>query len=178
MNQLNSKTETLIHTTSVTWRTARIAVLTALSAAGSLLKIPSPVGSLAFDSTPGFFAALLFGPAEGAVVSGLGHLATAAVSGFPLGALHVPIAFGMALAGAAIGLLNKLSRRWGFFPALAIGVTVNTVLVFPLVPFLAEDISVGWIIAVSYTPFLLVAAALNAVVAGFAYVAVRGKLKL
>ena len=163
---------------SVTWRTARLAIFTALSAVGSLIKIPSPVGSLAFDSSPGFFVALFFGPAEGALVCGLGHLATAAVSGFPLGYLHLPIALGMALAGAAIGLVNRLNKQWGFLPALIIGVFINTVMVFPLVPWLAAEISIGWIIATSYAPFLLVAATLNAVVAGLVYVGLRGKLRI
>ncbi len=166
-------------------RAARISIFTALTVVGSLLKIPSPVGSLAFDSAPGFFAALFFGPFEGALVSGLGHLATAVVSGFPLGILHLPIAIGMALAGAAIGFLNKLSKTWGFVPALLVGVVINTVLVFPLVPWLpvvlgattVADINIGWAIAVGFVPFLVIAATLNAVVAGLVYVGIRGKLK-
>ena len=177
------KNETPLLKTSPTWRTARLAIFTALSAVGSLLKIPSPNGSLAFDSAPGFFAALLFGPLEGSLVCGLGHMATAAVSGFPLGLLHLPIALGMALAGACIGLVNKIKtwrflQRWTLLPALFIGVFINTVLVFPLVPWLAADINVGWAIALSYAPFLLAAATLNAVVTGLVYVGVRGKLKL
>ncbi len=162
---------------SPTIRTARLAIFSALSVVGSLIKIPSPVGSLAFDSFPGFFVALLFGPAEGALVSGLGHLATAATSGFPLGILHIPIAIGMSLAAAAIGLLNKMHKTLAALPALAAGVAINTALVFPLVPWLAMDINVGWLIAFGYAPFLLLAATLNAVVAGIIYLAVRRKLK-
>ena len=177
------KNETALLKTTPTWRTARLAIFTALSAVGSLLKIPSPVGSLAFDSCPGFFVALLFGPLEGALVCGLGHLATAAVSGFPLGVLHVPIAVGMALAGVCIGSINKIKRwitfqKWGFLPALSIGVIINTVLVFPLVPWLGENINTGLAVALLYVPFLFAAAVLNAVVAGLVYVGIRGKLKL
>ena len=163
--------------TSPTVRTARLAIFTALSAAGSLIKIPSPVGSLAFDSAPGFLIALLFGPIEGALVSGLGHIATAVVSGFPLGILHIPIAIGMALAGATIGLLNKLNKTWGVAPALVAGVVINTVLVFPLVPWLGPDMDTGWVIAVGFVPFLAIAATLNAVVAGLVYVGIRGTLR-
>jgi uncharacterized membrane protein len=170
------KIETSIIEKSPTWRTARLAIFTALSVVGSLIKIPSPIGSLAFDSAPGFFVALFFGPLEGGLVCGLGHLATAAVSGFPLGILHLPIAFGMALAGVAIALVNTLSKKWALLPALVIGVVINTVLVFPLAPWLSTDISIGWIIATSYAPFLFVAATLNAIVYGVVYVAVRGKL--
>ncbi len=174
----NPETQTAsILKTSPAIRTARLAIFSALSVVGSLIKIPSPVGSLAFDSFPGFFVALLFGPAEGALVSGIGHLATAATSGFPLGILHIPIAIGMALAAAAIGLLNKTHKSLGVIPALVSGVAINTALVFPLVPWLAEDINVGWLIAFGYAPFLVVAATLNAVVAGIIYLAVRRKLK-
>lgn len=162
--------------TSPTWRTARLAIFTALSAAGSVIKIPSPIGSLAFDSAPGFFVALFFGPFEGGLVCGLGHIATAAVSGFPLGILHLPIALGMSLAGFAIALLNRFNKKWAFLPALAVGVIINTILVFPLIPWLSTDPNIGWIIAVGYTPFLLTAAVLNAIIAGSVYVAVKGKL--
>jgi riboflavin transporter len=171
-----SKTATILKT-SPAIRTARLAIFSALSVVGSLIKIPSPVGSLAFDSFPGFFVALFFGPAEGAIVSGIGHLATAATSGFPLGILHIPIAIGMALAAVAIGLLNKIHKSLGVIVALATGVAINTAIVFPLVPWLAEDINVGWLIAIGYAPFLVVAATLNAVVAGIVYLAVRRKLK-
>jgi uncharacterized membrane protein len=170
------KIETGILEKSPTWRTARLAIFTALSVVGSLIKIPSPIGSLAFDSAPGFFVALFFGPLEGGLVCGIGHLATAAASGFPLGILHLPIALGMALAGAAIALVNRLSKKWALPPALAVGVVINTVLVFPLAPWLSTDINIGWMIAVSYAPFLFVAATLNAIVTGIVYIAIRGKL--
>ena len=177
--QTNPATKTSsIFKTSPTIRTARLAIFSALSVVGSLIKIPSPIGSLAFDSFPGFFVALLFGPTEGALVSGLGHLATAATSGFPLGILHIPIAIGMALAAAAIGFLNKVHKSLAVIPALGAGVAINTVLVFPLVPWLAEDINIGWLIAIGYAPFLVVAATLNAILAGIIYLAVRRKMKL
>lgn len=35
-------------------RIARLAILIALSAVGALIKIPSPVGTVAFDSAPAF----------------------------------------------------------------------------------------------------------------------------
>lgn len=172
MQQTHTQTETSTLRTPPAVRIARLAILTALSAVGSLIKIPSPIGSLALDSAPGFFTALMVGPYDGALVCGLGHLATAAISGFPLGLLHLPIALGMALAGAVIGLMNRVNRKWGFLPALAIGVAINTLLVFPLVPWL------GWVIALSYIPFLLAAASLNAAIAASAYVGIRGKLRV
>jgi uncharacterized membrane protein len=178
MEQKNTNIPTAMMSKSASWRGARLAIFTALSAVGSLIKIPSPIGSVAFDSSPGFFVALFFGPLEGAAVCGIGHLATAAVSGFPLGVLHIPIAFGMALAGAAVGLINKLNRQWGFIPAIIAGVAINTLMVFPMAPLLDADASVGWFIAIGFAPFLLVGAVLNVAVAASAYVGVRGKLRV
>src|SRR5688500_8718746 len=66
-------------------RVARIAILIALSGVGALIKIPSPTGTVALDSAPGYFTAAAFGPLEGGLVAGLGHLFTAATTGFPLG---------------------------------------------------------------------------------------------
>ncbi|MCW4018257.1 MAG: ECF transporter S component [Candidatus Bathyarchaeota archaeon] len=156
------------------WRVARISIFTALCAAGAFLKIPSPVGSLALDSAAGFFVALYFGAAEGALVCGLGHLATAVVSGFPLGYLHLPIALGMALAGAAVGLINKTHRTWGFPPALAAGVAINTGSTFFVVP----DPNYGLALALAFLSFVFAAAVLNVFIAGLAYVGIRGRIQL
>lgn len=157
--------------TSATWRAARIAIFTALSVIGSFIKPPSPIPSVAFDSAAGFFVALYFGAFEGAVVSGIGHVATAAVSGFPYGILHIPIALGMALAGGSIGLVNRMNKKWGFMPALIVGVIINTALVFPIAPWIG-----GWLAALGLSPFLLLAASLNAIAAALVYVALRRKL--
>ncbi len=155
-------------------RVARIAIFTALCAVGALIQIPSPVGSLAFDSAAGFFAALFFGAFEGAAVAGIGHMATAVVTGFPLGYLHLPIALGMVLAGAAVGFINKTHKTWGFVPALAVGVTINTLFTFVVVP----DPNYGLALALAFIPFVFSAAVLNVVVAGLSYVGIRGKIRI
>ncbi len=152
-------------------RVARIAIFSALCAVGSLIQIPSPIGSLAFDSAAGFFVALYFGAFEGAAVCGIGHLATAVVSGFPLGYLHLPIALGMVIAGAAVGTINRLHKTWGLIPALAIGVTINTLFTFVVIP----DPNYGLAMALAFIPFVLTAAILNVVIAGLSYVGIRGK---
>ncbi len=154
-------------------RIARIAIFTAITIVGSYIK-PDPASSIAFDSFAGFFVALLFGATEGALVCGLGHLSTAVISGFPMGILHVPIALGMAIAGAAIGSTNKLNRM-AFVPALAIGVAINTVMVFPMAPLLGPTFDAGLIVATALAPALLIVATLNAVLAGIVYIALRGK---
>jgi uncharacterized membrane protein len=154
-------------------RIARIAIFTALAVVGSFIK-PDPASSIAFDSFAGFIVALLFGATEGALVCGFGHLATALISGFPLGILHVPIAIGMAIAGGAIGATNKLNRK-AFIPALIIGVAINTLMVFPLAPLLGATFDDGLLVATGLAPALLIVASLNALLAGIVYIAIRGK---
>ncbi len=59
-----------------------VAMLIALSAIGALIKV---FNTVAFDSMPGYFAALYLGGWYGALVISLGHMLTAITSGFPLG---------------------------------------------------------------------------------------------
>jgi len=156
-------------TTPYTYRVARVAALSALSVVGSFIHLPGPVQTVAFDSTPGFFAALFFGPTDGAIVCGIGHMATAVVNGFPLGILHLPIALGLALAGAATGSFNK---KFGIIPAAAIGVVINTVLIVTAIPVL------GWQATLSFLPFLAFAAIVNMLVASIAYRSLKGRIRI
>ena len=151
-----------------TYHLARISVFSALSVIGSFIHPPSPIQTVAFDSSPGFFAALYFGALDGALVSGVGHVVTSIVNGFPLGILHLPIALGMAAAGATIGFIN---RRLGPVLAVVAGVAINTCLVVVAIP------AFGWAGAVGFVPFLFLAATLNCFVAALAYVGVRGRLR-
>jgi uncharacterized membrane protein len=157
--------------TSATWIVARIAIFSALTVVGSFIKTPSPIPSVAFDSSPGFFAALYFGVVDGALICGIGHIVTSVISGFPLGVFHIPIAIGMALAGGAIAIVNRLNKKWGFIPGLIAGVAINTASVVFAVPVIT------WAGALAFTPILLLGASLNAIVAALAYVALRGKLR-
>ena len=76
----------------------------------------------------------------------------------------------MALAGGAIGLVNKTNKKWGFIPAAIAAVAINTVLSVIMVP------TMGWAATVSYvTVPLLLAARLNAALASIIYVAVRSR---
>ena len=158
-----------LHSRSVprSLRLVRIAICAALSVVGSFIHLPSPVTSVAFDSTPGFFAALYFGPLEGFCVFGFGHLATAVVSDFPLGILHLPIAAGLAVAGAVVGVVN---RKWNFFPAVASGIAINTGLVVLAIP------ALGVAGTLVFTPFLFLAAVVNGAVGTVVYLAVRWRL--
>lgn len=151
-----------------TYRLARISAFSALSVIGSFIHPPTPIQTVAFDSAPGFFAALYFGPLDGTAVSGIGHVVTSIINGFPLGILHLPIALGMAAAGAMIGFIN---RRAGFVVAVATGIAINTGLVVVVIP------SLGWGAVLGFLPFLFLAASLNGIVAALAYVGVRGRLR-
>ncbi|WP_422447920.1 ECF transporter S component [Thermoanaerobacterium sp. DL9XJH110] len=82
----------------------------ALSAAGAAIKLPSPTGTVAFDSAPGFLAALFLGPGYGAVTAALGHLFTGFLAGFPLTLpLHLIIALEMAVFAWVYGRLKRFS---------------------------------------------------------------------
>lgn len=154
-----------------TYRLARISVLSALSVIGSFIHPPSPIQTVAFDSSPGFFAALYFGPLDGALVSGIGHIITSVINGFPLGILHLPIALGMTVVGGVMGLVNQVNDKWGYLVAVSFGIGINSGLVVVVVP------AFGWGAALAFLPFLFVAATLNALVAALAYVGVRGRLR-
>jgi len=152
-----------------TFLVARITVFAALSVVGSFIQLPSPVSTVALDSSPGFFVALYFGPLDGFCVFGLGHMATAIVHGFPLGILHLPIALGLAVGGAAVGIIN---RKWRVFPAVAAGIAINTALVVVAIPVL------GLAATLSFTPLLFLAACVNGALGSVVYVAVRRRLKI
>lgn len=94
-------------------RVARLAIVIALSAVGGFIKIPSPTGTVALDSAPGFFAALAFGPIDGAIVGGVGHLLTAATTGFPMGLpLHLYVAVQQAVWALLFWLVAKKVNLW------------------------------------------------------------------
>ncbi|WP_309493333.1 ECF transporter S component [Candidatus Hecatella orcuttiae] len=153
---------------SKTLHVARWGIFSALSVVGSLIPFPSPVGTIAFDSFPGYFAALYFGVMDGAVIFAIGHLATSIVHGFPLGFWHFLIALGMAVVGVVVGIVHKvISRVWGFIPATIAGITANTAM-FPLaVPVM------GWAGSLLLVPFLAVASTLNGILAMFIFIAIR-----
>ena len=128
---------------------ARISVFTALSVIGSFINPYPPLPTIAFDSSPGFFTALYFGVLDGILITGIGHLVTALINGFPLGYLHYIIAFGMALAGGAMGLVNRANKKWGFIPAAITGVAINTALSVILLP----SMDWAWAALLTVLPF-------------------------
>ncbi|MEN3203460.1 MAG: ECF transporter S component [Atribacterota bacterium] len=142
----------------VTHRLSLSAVFVALCIVGSLVKIPSPTGTVALDSLPGFFSALSLGYGEGALVAFLGHIFTSLNVGFPLGfPVHLFIALEM---GAIVLLFRFAFVRFGAFAAIAFGVLSNGVLApLSLVPLF------GWGFFLGMLPSLLVGSLVNIVLA-------------
>ena len=143
---------------------ARMALLSALSGVGAFIPIPSPVGSIALDSAPGYFAALAYGALDGAGVCAIGHLLSAARAGYPLGTVHLLVALLMAVVGVAVA---TVSRRFGMIPGIVTGIAVNTAGAPLAVPVF------GWGVLPILVPLLAVASSVNAVLAGLAFKATR-----
>ncbi|NLJ60235.1 MAG: ECF transporter S component [Firmicutes bacterium] len=147
-------------------RVARMAIFVALSAVGALIKIPSPTGTVALDSCPGYFSAVAFGSLEGAIVAAIGHIFTAATTGFSLGVpIHILIAIEMAVFAAAFWWINK---KVGLVPAI-IGATLLNGIVgaFIMVPIGGMGLALGLLAP------LLVGSAVNVIIAGVAYLIVK-----
>lgn len=149
------------------WQVRRMvlmAMFIALSVVGAMLKIPSPTGTVALDSAPGFLGAALLGWREGFIIALLGHLVSGYSAGFPLSLpIHLIIALQMGIAAALYYILIKKTN-----PYITIGVvTLYNGLVMPLS--LAPLLGIGIFYAMAVP--LCVAALINAVIA---YVCYRG----
>lgn len=148
---------------------AVMAVFIALSAVGSLVKIPSQLGTVALDSAPGFFAAVGFGGWVGFVVLAVGHLLTSAIVGFPLTLpLHAAIAVGMGGCGLAFRWLGRREHPGWLVVAVVVTALLNSVALGLLVLPLG-----GWGMYLAAVPSLLLGAAVNLVIAAITYRTVR-----
>lgn len=111
-----------------------MSMMIAMSAVGAYIIVPSPAGTVALDSAPGYLASLLFGGINGAVVLFLGHLISALKSGFPLGILHILIALLMGGCGLAFYYLTaKTNYLIGSLIVIILNGVVTTA---ALIPFL------------------------------------------
>jgi uncharacterized membrane protein len=147
-----------------------LAMLTALSVVGAMIKIPAIVGSVALDVFPALLAAVLFGAGAGALVGAFGHLLSALIGGFPLGPMHFLIAIEMSVLVFVFGRLYKNKRilastifilgnsfvaplpfiylmNTGFYlgivPSLLIGSIINTVIAMVAIPRLSSLLPLG-----------------------------------
>ena len=146
-------------------RVAYISIFIALSAVGALIKIPSPVGTIGFDSAPGYFSVLAFGYIEGIAVIIIGHLLTSGVVGFPLGLpLHIFIAVQMGLWAVAY---RWVKGKFGLIAGSVVAVFLNGVVSSFTMFFLG-----GMGAVMGIMPFLIVGSLANVVLAAIAYKAV------
>lgn len=134
-----------------------LALFSALSAVGAAIKIPSNVGSVAFDVFPALLAAALLGSGAGAIVGALGHLLSALIAGFPLGPMHVLIAIEMAFLVFLFGVLYNKNKK---ITAGILFILMNT-FAAPL-PFIFLMSKAFY---VALVPSLLIASMINCVIA-------------
>ncbi|WP_026566972.1 ECF transporter S component [Bacillus sp. UNC41MFS5] len=147
-----------------------LAMLTALSVVGAMIKIPAIVGSVALDAFPALLAAVLFGAGAGAIVGAFGHLLSALIGGFPLGPMHFLIAVEMAVLVWVFGRMYKNNKIFagvvfiignslvaplpfiylmnlgfylGIIPSLLIGSIINTVIAMVAIPRLTSLVKHG-----------------------------------
>ncbi|MTI46581.1 MAG: ECF transporter S component [Firmicutes bacterium] len=155
-------------------RLAYIAMLIALSAVGSLIKIQ---GSIAFDSMPGFFAALFLGPVAGALVAGIGHFLSALTSGFPYTLpMHLIVAAEMALFAFIFGWVYRRSN--GIIASI-----VATILNGPVAALVVVPTSIffglpfnGWPLFYLLLPTLTIASAANVILAYVVYKGINRRM--
>ncbi|KUO73590.1 MAG: alpha-ribazole transporter [Clostridia bacterium BRH_c25] len=148
-------------------RVSIIAVFIALSAVGSMIKIPSPIGTIGLDSAPGYFCALAFGPVEGAAVIAIGHMLSSAVVGFPL---SIPIDIFVAVQMAVWAIIFRLiNNRYNVVLAIIAATILNGIVsAFTLV------LVGGMGMVIGVMPFLTVASAINIIISAIAYKVVKG----
>lgn len=145
----------------------RVGIFVALSVVGAFLKIPSPTGTVALDSAPGYFAAAAFGGGEAALIIALGHLVSSGIVGFPLTILiHLLIAVEMAAFAYLFGFLLRKTKS---FVAIILTTFANGILApLTLVPLYGWGFFVGMLLP------LLVGSLVNILLAFLVY---KGVLK-
>ncbi len=142
-----------------------MAMFIALTFIGSYIKIPSPLQSIALDSTAAFLCALILGSFEGGMVAVLGHMLSAANSGFPLSLLiHIIVAVTMFISVFFFGVAYK---KTNVYLAVIVGVILNGV-ASPLV--IAVLPQFGWGFFIAMTPFLVLASFVNVIISALVYV--------
>ena len=143
-----------------TKKLTRIAILIALTYLGSYLTpFPGILSTAAFDSMPGFFAAVWISPVSGGIVGSIGHFFSALLRGFPFSLpVHLLISVEMALICLLFGKLWSRSK----FAAVVLAIVLNGV-ISPLSLVIFPDFT--WAFLWSLVPVLIFATAANVVLA-------------
>lgn len=149
-------------------------LLIALSAIGAMIKIQ---GTVAFDSMPGYFAALYISPMTGAVVIALGHLLTALTSGFPMTIpMHLLLMGMMAIIAYIFGVLARKTNG-------IISCTVATILNGPVATLISAFVATFLLLPLNgMTMFyalaipLTVASGINIILAYIVYKLIKNRI--
>lgn len=142
-----------------------LALFIAMSVVGGYIKLPNPItSSIALDSLPAYLSALLLGGIPGAIVGFLGHMASAALGGFPL---SLPIHI---LIGAQMGLImlafNFCAKRINLIAAVIVCIILNGIACpasLILIPGMGMPVFLGAVIP------LTAASALNIILCALIY---------
>ncbi len=149
------------------WNTrtvARIAILSAVAAAGALITVPGPVASIKLDSAAGFFAAAAFGWQEAVIVAMIGNFFSEFLGGFHGWLPAVP--YYMVTMALAVNVYGYLSKRIHIIVGIIGGVAVNMLCLLPWA------IMLGWPIVTAIAPVLLSGATANVILATVAHLAI------
>ena len=147
-------------------RIARMAIFIAISAVGSMIKVPSPTGTVALDASIAYFSAIAFGWREGSIVAALGHMLTALTTGFPLSfPLHLFIAVQMAVWVSLFEIAAKKIHMWA-------GILIAVILNGPVSSFLVVPVGGFGLMAALILP-LTIGSAINVFVAVTAYLIIN-----
>lgn len=150
------------------------AILIATSFLGAYVNFPGT--TIALDSMPAFFAALMINPIVGLVVGVFGHFFTALLRGFPMSLpVHMMIMLGMAITMLTFGYTYKMLKLDGkvkLIIAMLVGIFFNA----PVSLFLVSMI-IGWGIF-AMLPVLLLGALVNIVIAVILFQALKGRVKI
>lgn len=149
---------------SKTKKLTLMAIFIALSFVGALIKIPSPLGDIGFDSTAGFTAVLYLGYVPGATVTMLGYLIITASAGFPLGILTVGVALEMFFIALAYRYFYRMNK--------ILGIAVATILNGIIAPLIVLPVG-GWGLYVGLLPSLTIASIVNLTTSAIIYVALQ-----
>ncbi len=141
-----------------------MAIFIALAFVGALIKIPSPIGTVGFDSTAGYLSVLYIGYLPGAIVTALGYLLIAASAGFPLGILTIAISAEMFLIAMAYKYFYEIN--------VVLGLSIATILNGVIAPLIVLPIG-GWGLYVGLLPSLTVASFANLIASSAIYEALK-----
>lgn len=140
-----------------------IGIFTALSFVLSFVKFPSPFGSIALDSMPGFLLAII-NPLYGGITAFLGHIFTSWNSGFYFQFYHIALAIAMFFIAYIFGKIYKKSK----IIAIITATILNGVLMpFIVIPILKIQGVLGSM------PVLILASFVNILIASIVYIFIK-----